>query len=179
MTTWKSAHWQEYWQDNPLTSWLVDLTEEDVNIRLTVQFNNFNTLEQWAKMVIKSCKSLKKFCCAISKLSLHRWKVEIALTLCEIIYKYCSEFERALIMHEERASVAYQSIGKHLERSKVINVSSDAVHPIDFAVDSIKGSKEAGFSTNVGAPVYSSASEIYAKVPTFTDPLRSVATNWH
>jgi len=74
-----------------------------------------------------------------------------------------------------QASVAYKSIGKHLERSTVITVSSDAVHPTLLYIDSIKGSKEAGFSTIVGAPKCSSAREIY----TITDPLQSVAMNWH
>jgi len=47
----------------------------------------------------------------------------------------------------------------------------------DFVIDSIKGSEEAGFSTIVGTPECSSATEICTKVTTCTDPLQSVAIN--
>jgi len=68
-----------------------------------------------------------------------------------------------------QASVVYKSIDKQLERGKVITASSDAVHPT--LLDNIKGSKEAVFSTIVRTPECSSASEVDAKVTTFTDQL--------
>jgi len=43
----------------------------------------------------------------------------------------------------------------------------------NFAIDSIKGYKEVGFSTIVGAHKCSSTSEIYAKVMAFIDPRQS------
>jgi len=134
-TTLKSAQYNKSY--NLLTSWLADLTEKDVKILFNLLTATLlNNEQRWLSESPKTWRNLAvrivSSRCTDRKLKL-RW--HSAITADELVRNIFINTlvvvnSRELWSHASRgyASVAYMSIGKHLEQSKVITVSSDAVH---------------------------------------------------